>query len=402
MLLDPRQSLQLAFAHLDAFSVPGVGTFRRTRYSAVIDHQSGIIQPPGERFILERGETLVERLTEFYFRFLDLSISKAHEMVDAVAAFVLAEVRRGEGLPLPGIGKLQAGRQTAMGVSTSQPELVLVPESGSTQASGPFFGLSAIPYNLNMSKEIGQTEKVDAARRHTALRNAPVEPSRKPTKKRRKRSMQPFVIVFLLLVMLVSGAGIIWQDKFQAWLKQAGLLANDTLPGDTLVAPDPRTALLPVPKDTLPDMTPVAEVEQPKKAKSSLPKKEVEPVLVDATRPAEPQKVAPVKVLPKAPVAKEPTSTPQDLSAFEGRGEYAQTGMYYLVVGARKDASEALRIAEQVSGNGVKAKVLVPKVEGPHYKIAVFQDPNKQKVINQMITWKDRFPEKSWIFWIGM
>ena len=84
MQIDPQHSLQLAFQNLEAFSVPGVGTFKRKYFSADIDHSKKIVSPPGEHFVLEKGEALSDKLEDFYFRYLDLKIDRAKELVQEV------------------------------------------------------------------------------------------------------------------------------------------------------------------------------------------------------------------------------------------------------------------------------------------------------------------------------
>jgi hypothetical protein len=388
MVLDPRQSLQLAFAHLDAFSVPGIGTFRRARYSAVLDHQAGTIQPPGERFVLEKGEGMVDRLEDFYFRHMHLSIGKAGELVKSVADYLVQELQKGGTVGVPGIGQIQ--RSGASG-------FVLVPEAGLRAHSEKFFGLAPIAYTLNSSSAVTQVEKVDAAKRESALRSAPVEPAPKPVRKR--RSMRGVVVVLLLLVMAASGAGIVWQDEFQGWLKQVGWVGNTAT--DTLLPPDPKTAVVDLNQMDTSDAAPepIAQVEPKDEAQTA-------PITEPAT---EPKVVPQPKVEPKpAPVQvmAEPNPAPDtevaSLAEFDGVGEHAEPNTYYLVVGARKDATSAKEIANKISLSGIKARVLVPRQAGPHYKIFAYADRDKSKVIAKMVAWKDKFPEKSWIFWTGM
>jgi hypothetical protein len=402
MMLDPRQSLQLAFAHLEAFSVPGVGTFRRARYSAVIDHQSGTIQPPGERFILEKGESLVDRLTDFYFRHFHLSIGKAGELVQSVAAFLQLELQQGGAVAVPGIGKIQ--RSGASG-------FVLVPESGLHAHSDNFFGLATLPYTLNTSSGVTQVEKADAARRESALRSVQVEPAPKPVRRSGTR-LRGVVVTLLLLVMAVSGAGIIWQDEFQGWLKQAGWVGG-TQTGDTLLPPGPESAVVDLTQlDTHDTEQPIAAAhkegqlaEQAKHPKSEI----ASPAVAPTSKPAPPSasiKSKPARPAPEVKAQPQPAALPSlgsaDLADFDGIGEYAKSGTFYLVVGARKDAAGAQETARKITQNGIKARILVPRQPGPHYKVFVHADRTKSKVIEKMVAWKDKFPEKSWIFWMGM
>jgi hypothetical protein len=379
MVLDPRQSLQLAFAHLDAFSVPGIGTFRRARYSAVLDHQAGTIQPPGERFILEKGEALVERLQDFYFRYLHLSIGKADELVASVAGFVQGELQKGGSLILPGIGQIQ--RSGASGYD-------LVPEASLHTHSDKFFGLAPVAYTLNTTSAVTQTEKVEAARRESAMRSVPVEPAPKPVRK--QRSFRGVVVTLLLVVMAASAAGIIWQDQFQGWLQQAGWIGQGS--GDPHLAPNANNGVgAGTQTETTASEPPVA-VANP----------EPSPAAKAPTQPAPKPNTVP-KASPKPDPIPGKEEASADLADFDGIGEHANDDTYYLVVGARKDATTAKEIAGRITKGGIKARILVPRQAGAaHYKVFVYADRTKSKVIEKMVAWKDKFPEKSWIFWLGM
>ena len=107
MTPDPKQSLHLAFQHLDTFSVPGVGTFRRRYFGAVIDHQQKKIDPPSERFVLETGESSLAQLEDFFFRHFDLQIDRAKALVQEAGEWVLGELKKAGSLVLPGWGELQ-------------------------------------------------------------------------------------------------------------------------------------------------------------------------------------------------------------------------------------------------------------------------------------------------------
>lgn len=386
MSLDPTQSLQLAFQNLDAFSVSGIGTFKKVRIPAVIDHQAGKIQPPTQRFILEKGDGLVGRFEDFCFRFHDLSIGDAKELAQKVADHVADEIRRSGKFLIPGIGAIHRGT----GPDSSY---VLDDLQAAGMGDNPFFGLPSLNLTVNQGKPVQQEQKVEAARRVAAMQGAVVEPAPKPIRgakpKAKSNALRNLVVVLLLLIMAGSAAAIIWQDKFQNLMQGIGLMAPEIVSTDSV--------------DVANQTASNADAHASKGTPGNAGVDTVGQAVTNTVPEEETQQVDQIPAEdPFIPAPQEEIVNPTDLSAWDGLGEFAKPGVYYLVVGARSDANGARETANQISGAGIKAKVLVPRQEGPHYKVVVFQSADKNAVIKKMVEWKDKFPEKSWIFWPGM
>ncbi|MEM0996574.1 MAG: hypothetical protein AAGN35_05830 [Bacteroidota bacterium] len=343
---DPRQSLQLAFQHLDTFSVPGIGTFERRYFGAVIDHQNKKIDPPAERFVLEKGEQSTAQLEDFYFRYFDLQIDRARSLVQEVGTWAREELQRAGSLVFPGWGALNYADQ----------EIDFVPDPGADGQADPFFGLAAVQYTLGDAQPAAVSAKKTAALAGAAAQKTVVEPAA-PVKKRRRGPV--WLIVLLVLLLLGSGAGMIWPDKFLGVLENIGLYSKDN--ASSIAKNDPP----PMPDEVIPGDPPPT----------------VDPVPPEGTADPPPK---------RTPV--DPTEKP---------GVFAQSGMYYLIVSATSDPDDARQLQRRFRKGGIQPKILKSRGRG-FYKISVYQNRNKMAVINQMVEWKTRFPDKSWIYWMGM
>lgn len=345
MQIDPQHSLQLAFQHLDAFGIPGVGTFRRAYYSAVIDHQKKKIMPPGEKFVFEKKVTQVAQLEDFFFRFHDLSIGRAKELVNEVAEFIQTETQKAGKLLLPGVGELRG----AGGIDFN-----LLPATDGAP-SDAYFGLLPLNYTLGDTKQPTREEKTAAAAAGVAANTTVVEPAP------RKRKRRPWLIVLLLVLLLGSTAGMIWQDEFVGILEKIGLVASSSGTDSTgIAATDGADSTSTQPGDS--------------SALAATDGNDMEPAIVDPVRPAD-----------------------RDRPDPDGKqyGSYAASGQYYLIIHAGYDGAEANRIARNAGG-----KVLRPRGRG-FYKVSAYNNADKMKVIEKMVALKSKY-STSWIYWRGM
>jgi|GEM_PF-2828901 hypothetical protein len=373
MAIDPRNSLSLAFQHLDLFSVPEIGTFRKVRQSAVVDHQSGKILPPCEKFVWEKGFDHSSALREFLSRHHQVPGGEVGHLPFRISDHLLSEIKSSgqASLSIAGVLKPSPAELGAFEIAPST--LNLHP--------GDFFGLPTLSFNLSPKSESPtQTEREAAAKRYAALKDAPVEPAPKPVRRRGKRNTgRNIVVVLLLAVMAASMGGIIWQDKVQTWMKSVGLVTTVSEGQKPEVQTEkPVTVLQPTRQQ------PVVKLDE---NNTAVVKADDQPVKHSES---------------VVPPVTEVENLISDLSDWNGMGQHAQSGTYYLVVGATSDAVKAKEMATSMSKDGIKASVLVPRAEGPMFKIVAFQSKDKSSVIQKMVEWKDRFPEKSWIFWMGM
>ena len=361
MQIDPQHSLQLAFQHLEAFSLPGVGTFKRSYFAAFVDHAQKKIIPPGERFVLEKGDSQLGQLEDFYFRYLDLSINRAKELVSEVSKFVLAEIKEVGRLVLPGWGELSSGESDKV-------EFAHLDELEGT--ADAFFGLQPVSFSLGDLVATDEKSRTAAAIASVDSNTTRVEPLPPP---KRKRSRRPLLILLLILLLIGSGAGMIWKAEFMGFLDKIGVVnnqGNGSLAKIDSVIPKDTAGTMPVVVDTAEHRTPLS--------------------LADSVETVEAKSVE-VKEDVVAKPLKDKGLKP---------GVYAQKGNYYLVVAAAGSGDEAKTLQRKFRKNGAKPQIIASRGRGL-YKISVFHSKDKMQVINKMVEWKNTF-SKSWIYWPGM
>lgn len=414
MSMDPHTALLAAFRHLDEFSVPGVGTFRRVRQAAQIDHVRKRIHPPQENFVVEGGETHIRNLEEFLGRALGLEVPDRYAAVNAIAAHITDQLTDSGTLKVEGSGLL---RRDESG------DLQFQPEEGILGQMGDFFGLQMVDYAIGEATKPTTDKKKEAARESVMANTTIVE----PTRPRRR-----FPVGWLTLFILVGiGAAVLWnwQAPVRQLFAKAGIMGEVRLDprADSLAAAE-RSAFL---ADSLErererrDSVALAEQRiqdslallaaskgghsikpEPKVTPKPEPKVTPKPEPKVTTKP-EPKvspkpepKVTPKpepKVTPKPQPKPEPSAT-GDMALNDLRfGVRPSAGTYYLVINSYQDGAAAAETAKGIAGS----KVLVPYYQVGYYKVSIFESSSKSKVIDKMVSMKDRYP-KSWIFWSGM
>jgi hypothetical protein len=401
MQLDPQQSLQLAFRHLDAFSVPQVGTFVRKRVAAQIDHQSKRILPPHEIFMLEAGEAQVGALEDFYKGYYNLSPVDATGLAAQVGSWVIDTLHVAGVAQIEGIGKLRKEEGT---------DIEFITENGIFGQVNDFFGLQTVDYTVGETAKPSLEKKKAAAQSSTLANQTIVEPVHI------RRKFPTGWVLLLLVVGGASAAGWYWQDELKLQLEKAGLMQREIADGnggqhlghDGLALSDSleqiRQAVL---QDSLAQLQAVYEdsihkadslriaMERAKPIVKPEPKPVVKPEPKPVVKPA-PKPV--VKPEPKPVVKPEPKPIPEGMALNDGKyGEPAQNGRYYLVVSSTQVGAEAAAAAKGISG----AKVLAPYYQTGYYKVAVFESATKSQVIQKMVELKNKYT-KSWIYWTGM
>lgn len=410
---DPRQALTLAFQHLDTFSVPGVGTFRRSYFPALIDTKAGKISPPGERFVYESGEKFVEALEAFYAKRFTLDMAGAKDLVAKVKLWMVKGLKGGGRLALEGVGTMELTGGKVLKFDAE--------ESLATQAPD-FFGLTAVDFGGEKKKDkkpaggalaaaavagaaalsaVGEGEsgkgkekekqkeekkkveakkgpvlekkKAEAPKEEEKKKEkvaavapvAPVTPNTPPVtpetqepegEERKKRRGFGWIILALLLIGFAV-AGYVWQDEVNQKLTEWGLIGGKS--NETVVVADS--------SDT----------------DSSGQDMAIEPI---------------------------DTVLEEDLVITDGSGDdgsdnvvndpsvgsYAVAGQYYLVVGSTYNSDQAKRLARETGG-----KIIKPRYKGNYYRIYIHKSASKDDVIGQMVAQKEKF-SNSWIFWLGM
>ncbi len=392
MNLDPQNALNLAFKNLDGFSIPDVGTFKRVRVPAQIDHQKKRILPPQERFVLEAGEELRTDFEDFLFRFYNIKINEAEELAVEVGKYLQDALRSHGPVRVDGVGTL---RKDPTG------EIEFVPEDGVLGQAADFFGLQSVEYTFTEGVKATVEKKKEAAKESVLANTTVVE----PVAVRRKF---PLGWVFFLLILIIGGgAAWKWQAELKVKLREYGLIKqapevvvpNDPSASIDFLTAEEKDAMAKIKADSIA----YAQAMEDSAAAQAARRQDSLKALADAasTNPKVEPKVEP-KVTPKV----EPKVTPKTIPATndgsmalnDGKyGERPVNGHYYLIISSFENGAEAAEIAKSISG----AKVLVPYYQKGFYKVAVFEANSKSQVISKMVGYKDKYP-KSWIFWPGM
>ena len=419
---DPRNALRLAFQNLDTFSVPGVGTFRRSYFPASIDREKDLIHPPGTKFVHESGEKHVGLLEDFYQDHFKLDLEKARELVSQVKLWMVKGLKGGGRLTLKNVGTLEL---------TGGKILRFDPEESLEAQDPDFFGLGPVPVRLPAAKEgvaaaaagiaagagivaaavsgsgtgdgkeTGRKSKEKAAekgktpaakpvlKKKSELENRPpstgsdTPSSQKPVLEKKNKAeaaaavagMSPSgpdtppeppprkrrggFVWFLLALLFIGGAISGYIWQDELKVKLAEWgIIGGGQATDTPDKPQTGDGGKVADGGDKPDALPVDTV-----------KVDLEPDLV--LQPGE----------------------EADLSDI---GAFATAEQYYLVVGSTHDPADARRLARELGG-----KVIRPRYKGNYYRIYVAQSADKDEVIAKMVAAKDKH-SKSWIYWLGM
>lgn len=380
METDSQKILTRAFQSLELFSVPGLGTFRRSYHPAHIDNDTKVITPPGERFVFERGEDYTDRLESFVAKTFDAG-ELAKDKVKELRSWIVRELKKGKPLNFPGIGKLEL---------ESDKEVNFVAEAGA-DASGDFFGLQPVAFTLGQPKAktpapkestpdlkkkaavavaavaVAATAAVATAAHTSTQAQAAVEtPTLVETVAPPKRKSRAWLWLILVLLLVGAGtAGVIWREQVREQLVTWGWMTPSGGGGSTDGA-------------GLADGGDAGDGEVTDGGNLTVP--------VDSGDGTDGSESTDEVEVEETPVAE----------ADEVVGNFAQDGMFYLIVASGKDASSMKKMRRQMGG-----KVIRSPYEGNYYRLANFQSSSKDEVIEKMVASKDKFPN-SWIFWKGM
>lgn len=410
MQLDPKNSILLAFKHLDAFSIPQLGTFERVRKAAKIDQHSKKIAPPMEVFVLHAGDAEPSALQDFFFRYYDLKIDQAKELTEKVVAFIGTELQEKGNLFFEGFGLLKGNSPT---------EAEFEAEESIFGQTTDYFGLQPLDYTVGVAEKPNLEKKQEAARESALANQILVEPAPPPVK---RRKFPVGLFLFLLLLLAGSGAAYVYQDELTIRLKDWGIIGGKQIASTDDGGPEAYNALtdaMDSSESNEIDSTNNGLTESTNGDFSEENAKDLANSIENASNEGNEQKViAETKVIePKAKVEPkvepklepkaivqpktEPTKLvePKKVTTSTGTfGESAQSGRFYLIVSSTPDGSEAEARAKSISAAGATPKAL--RGYG-FYKISAFDSNDKSKVIAKMVEWKKKYT-KSWIYWLGM
>lgn len=357
MQLDPHTALQLAFQQMKEFSVPGIGTFKRRRAMAQIDHQKKRIQPPYEEFVLAEGEGALTAFEQFLGKTFGIAPREAQEFAVATGTYLKADLEQSGLARIEGVGTLQRN---------DAGEMTFRVEEGMAGQAADFFGLQAVDYTLGQSSKPTVEKKKEAAKESVLANTTVVQ----PTKPRRRFPVGWAIILVLLLIGV--GAAWNWQAELKVVLEDMGILDDGKGPTQEEIAAREKAMA-----DSLAQMQHIADSIAAHEA-------HIRDSLITATSHPKSGKKPPTK------------SKPRPSGDGMAHGMRPQGGHYYLIVSSYQDGAEAAKMAQSLG-----AKVLVPPYQNGFYKVSVFESANKGQVIAKMVSLKDRYT-KSWIYWPGM
>lgn len=400
MFEEIRNVFYQAFRELDAFSIPGVGTFRKQVLPARIDHLNQQILPPTLGFALVPDTVPVRSLEDFFLRNLKVTVAKATELVESVREYFNRETEDGGAVEIPEVGK----------VVQKEGKFELLDQTGDKLQDPNFFGLGPITFSLGSRQadtpvRTKEEAIVSALRSHNGVKTEAPKPI-----VRKKRKALPVV---LLLLLAIGVSGFVFRREVKQWMVSAGMIGG---PADTLMADaNGKVALHGQPSNldahhgtsgpdsAMGEVNPVL-TERSNPPKEEKPKTEVKPPVqeklkvepkVEAKPPVQEKPKTEPKVQPKE-ITPEKNPTPPVNQA--NIGIQPQAGVFYLVVASTQNPTEASQLAASQS---VKTTLLAPYGGVGFYKISVFESKDKSKVIQKMVEWKTKF-NKSWIYWLGM
>jgi hypothetical protein len=401
MNLDPQNALNLAFKNLDGFSIPDLGTFKRVRVPAQIDHPRKRILPPQEKFVLEFSNELQDEFEDFLFRFYNIKINEAKDLAAEVGHYLHETLAAQGQIRIDGVGTI---RRDTSG------EIEFAAEEGVFGQSADFFGLQTVDYTFSEGAKATVERKKEAAKESVLANTTVVEPVR-------QRRKFPMGWVFFFLVLFIgAGAAWKWQVELKLKLQEYGILEKPNTQVDPTVdggflSPEEEATLAKIKADSLAfaqAMRDSADARERRTqdslktiAEANKPLPKPEPVVAPKPEPKVTPKPEP-KVLPKPEPKVKPIPVPPaasgDMALNDGKyGERPVNGHYYLIISSFENGAEAAEIAKGIAG----AKVLVPYYQKGFYKVAVFEANSKREVISKMVGYKNKYP-KSWIFWLGM
>lgn len=435
MEIDLRKSLEMAFGHLNRFSVPGIGTFKKSYHRSEIDHRDKMVLPPQEMFELTKeGARLdaskeIEILVNFFFQQFKTTLEIARDAVRDLGDLIREEISSYDSYVILGIGEI---RQNEVG------EIVLLPQKDREQTTGnDFFGLAPVKYTLGMAgnsvppppvkEKKAEPEKAEEPIRLTkepktstvsekaaqppvvpivqnpapekkakpvsgkpekVAESTPVPPPAKtsetppdpenPTPEpKKKRKVWKILLALTLIWGLIFAC--IW---FRSELMDFGQGLFDKGSSEVITDADTDSGTdADVDTDLGTDTDPGTDTDTDLGTDTDIDLDT--DTDVDTTVDTD-------------------TDTDTDFSSdidFEGEfGEAPVPGQHYLIVGSSKNGRFAEKDARKYQKGAYKGKAVAPRMNGGFYKVSIYNSTDKMEVIQKMVEWKDTFKEGTWIY----
>ena len=455
MEIDLRKSLELAFAHLDRFSVPGVGLFQKTYKKSEIDHRDKLVLPPEEVFSLQNeGARLdaskeIEILVNFFFQQFKTTLERARDAARDLGTLIVEEIDAYDSYVILGVGEI---RRNEIG------ELRFIAQKDrEALTSDRFFGLAPVGYTIGglaggeaetagkMNLDGSASVPIDVKAEKVGGEEQPLRLTKKPeTKESEPDSGEPEVEK---------------SDKEEVKIADQPPVEKKQEP--TVIQMDLKSRQMKdkaEAQERLDKMTP----KEPKKKRKAW-KIIVTLLLIWGLIFAVIWYRGEIYNFAQGLFNKQPVTlsdgtdsngsdtdgsdadgtdtdgsdtdgsdgsdlngsdtngsdndgsdtgsdpaieddsdtgenTDSDFTDFGEAGEAPVPGQHYLIVSSSKNGSYAEQEARKYAKSPYKGKAVAPRAPGGFYKISIYNSSDKMEVIQKMVEWKDTFEEGTWIY----
>ncbi|MEL6676058.1 MAG: SPOR domain-containing protein [Bacteroidota bacterium] len=389
--------LRSAFKELDAFSIPGIGTFTKIHLSAQADPQSGQLHPPSTEIEFSPTVNADLHLDRYFTENLQMEAAEANRIVAQISTTLLKSLAETGRFEIPKIGilrKTQAGQLS-----------FYLYKKGQHQLDADYFGLPVVPFS-------SQTEThADSRVIHAHMKNGTPASQTQP---RSAVGWKSFLLVTLLIALgfliinngpfvkqrssLVQGLKVrfnepeTFAEKYAPSLEKAAQVENETSPvadnatETTTEVTSPSTSSRP----SEPTPSPVASLDD----------------LQDGSAPQSGS--APQDLIAEGATARraDPQTRTRGLGNTRGQDDAAGTTQrkagvtYHLIVGSFKYAAGASEYVAQLKGEGYNNPVILSPESGSSmtHKVSVFESHSREEVEAYANKLKQLGKKTGWVY----
>lgn len=382
--------LRSAFKELDAFAIPGIGTFKKVYHAAEESRDDQSIYPPRIEIEFSREVSPALLLNQYLTQNIYLKPAEAEKILEEIRHSIQHALEETGVFDLPGIGKLKKSPDGA---------LRFFPTQGNENFfSQEFFGLQPVSYE-------GQEEEEGAAASQTHTM-PPKHPPYPPTPKKRS-SIWGWRSAMLVSIVVLVGLFAWLNGEVRVNYKRASIVKGVKGP-EEMVAENqiPSEAPAQVGERALPDSlsaedsqpgvpTPSGEASQPLVTRSETPTpSDPAPTSSQVARSAEQEPANPVpQTSPAPPPPRTQVSRGIDNETPEEVPGNSTIIFYHIIAGSFDDQAKATQMVADLTEKGYDAVILFPSSRNtPKYRVSVFRSPDRTKVD----TYRNRLIRQGW------
>lgn len=391
--------LRTAFQELDAFSIPGIGTFRKVHRAAQVDEGGLRVLPPMAEFEYEEDIHASLLLNKYLIDHIQLDIGEAEEIVSEIKDNILESLHENSRFEMAQYGIL---------TQTESGKLQFIPYGlGDDEVAGEYFGLRPVSYTKSKTIPVLATETTEDMKQ---------EPHIEPA-----RSFQAVGWKSATLVLLLGALGFMLIKPQPFYQKRSSLtqglevryiapenLASSQLPtSETTDAPvinepteDPdNQTSSPLESQSIPN--------QPTQERAINPSVISQPQSSPTARLAEPNPTQQTRGLDQQALDAETYEQPGNISALDTTqssvadqiARKSRTRHFHLVTGSFESLKSANLYASQLRKRGQSSIILMP-AEGSSqpYRVSVFRNASRNQVQAFANKWKSQGNEVGWIY----